>query len=184
MTKYCKVYILQNISFFMNEYTVEGPFRVKFKALPGGKMLQPESFWNDRTISNLKKEKGVYVYSIKPSKSQVHIPFYVGQAKKSFEQEVFQSRNITKYDDALKNYQKAHPCLFFVIYPKKRGKTNIREVTEIEKYLTKEAKITNPKLMNKTNVKIPTWKIKGVIHCTKKKSKSANEFENMIFGKE
>lgn len=164
----------------MGEYTVKGPFRIEVKKLSGGKEVVVDNFWSNRHTRGLKEEKGVYVYAIKSSKTKIFTPFYVGQAKKTFEQEVFQPRNLLKYGHAVRIYMRGYPAMFFVVYPVKRGKVNEKEVTEIESHLIKLGVTVNPNIENDRGIKGFAWSINGVINSTKKQTSSEKQFGGMF----
>ncbi len=164
----------------MAEFTVAGPFRMPSDQRAGGKKLHYAKFWKQSDeIGGLRKECGVYVFAVKAGKG--YTPWYVGKATKSFGQECFSPTKRVKFYNALAEYKQATPVLFFVRHPKKPGKTNEKEIEQIESFLIQLAAEKNENLQNVQKKKGPDWSIAGVIRGKKgKPTKSAREFRKAI----
>lgn len=166
----------------MSEFKVYGPLKLKAKKCPGAWVLETDDFWDhDKKHSRFKDKTGVYVFAICPSGSPRYIPYYVGKATKSFDQEVFQSDKIVKYHTAFYKFAKRSAALFFVVSPTKRGPVNARHIKQIEDNFIDVGFLVNPHIENKQGVKQPNWSISGVIRSrAKRQSSGAKAFSEMF----
>jgi hypothetical protein len=121
-----------------------------------------DKFWEEAYY--FKEKQGCYVFAVRAARG--YTPWYVGKTNKSFKEECFTDNKLVKYNNVLhpKN-EKLHgkPVIFFIAPPGGKKKVRKKIVNELETFLIRTAKFTNPKLMNKMNVKLPDWGIKGVI---------------------
>lgn len=67
---------------------------------------------------------------------------------RSFKQECLNPANVRKLLDGLADYAKGTPVVYFVRHPAQRGKTNEKQIGEIEIFLIQSASIRNPDLQN------------------------------------
>ena len=104
----------------MTSFEIHGPFEIAFEKRRGGRMLVFDNFWTEQSDANyLAEERGCYVFVIR---NRTLTPNYVGKATKTFQQEVFNPTNRTKYHNGFSEFGKGTPVMYFVVHPKKRGK--------------------------------------------------------------
>jgi hypothetical protein len=163
----------------MGEFRVVGPLKVKIDNLRAGRVVVPDDFWRDHRQHE--GEKGVYVFAVKPPKTDACVPWYVGKASKTFGQEVFTDRNQLKYNRALARYRSGAAVLFLVVHPSGKGKTNRKHIGEIEDHFINQGFTVNRDIENDRGIKRPAWAIGGVVRgTTRKASSSARAFSRMF----
>jgi hypothetical protein len=147
---------------------------------PGGRVLLHKEFWNhSEGLSELGGERGCYVFAIRAGRG--FTPIYVGKATKSFKQECLNPANKHKFSEGLADYEKGTPILYFIRHPPQRGKTNSKQIVEIENFLIQNASIRNPDLQNVHGRNAPNWSIRGVIRGGKgKPTKPESEFRKLM----
>ena len=98
----------------MAEFKVHGPFRLETeKRHGGGRTIVKDDFWSSApSLDSLSTAIGVYVFAIKPPRTTLYTPCYVGQAKRPFEKEALHSDKIRKYNNALADYKSGAPYFF------------------------------------------------------------------------
>ena len=155
----------------MSTFSVHGPFEVDFEKRPGGRTLTFDEFWSeDSDASYLAGERGSYVFAIR-NKSLT--PIYVGKATKTFKQETFNQTNKHKYHNGFSEYAKGKPLMFFVVHPTQKGKTNSKQIGQIEDFLIQAGAAKNPDIQNVKGVGQPGWIIKGVVRGSAGKRSAA-----------
>lgn len=164
----------------MAEFSVYGPYDMPFEQAAGGRRLHYDEFWQQSgEVKKLADERGLYVFAIRAGKG--FTPIYVGSATKTFSQECFNPTNRHKYLEGMADYRKGSPVMFFLVHPKQKGKTNVRQITEMETFLIQLAAQKNPALQNVKGTAGPEWAIKGVVRSSKgKPSASARKFKRAI----
>lgn len=165
----------------MAEFKPLGPFKIKYdKRAGGGRTVQKNGFWEEsEPLKTLKKKCGIYVFAIKPPRTRVFTPCYVGQAKKTFGAEAFTNDKLHKYNDALADYKKGAPYMFFLAHPD--GKKNIKQIGELEDYLIMMGFAVNLLIQNDKGARLPNWAVTGVIRDGgKKPSNAANHVAKMF----
>lgn len=168
----------------MAEHNVFGQFRVPVEDKPAARRIgDPNKFWKDvqdhknKKVRSLANKCGVYVFGMRAAGGIV--PYYIGKTTKSFEKECFQVHKLDKYNDALSEYKKGTPVMFFIVSPKPAAKDG--EIRLIEDFLIQLGVARNEKLLNFRGIaKPPSWSIKGVIRHKGKPPKSAQEFKRMM----
>lgn len=144
-----------------------GPLIVKaHRSRSGAKVIDKSTitaFWTD--YSEFKNERGVYVFGLRAGRGLT--PGYVGEATKSFGQEVFTNDKLAKYGRFLAEYKKGNPILFFAVLPKKRGAPNATHIGDLEDFLIQAALTKNPDLQNVQGTKQAEWGIRGVLRSGK-----------------
>jgi hypothetical protein len=167
--------------FGMAEFVIEGPYEIPFEWRPGSRVLLHNEFWRQsRDLQNLQTERGCYVFAIRAGKGTT--PLYVGKATRSFKQECLTPGNVRKLLDGLAAYAKGTPVLFFVRHPSQRGKTNEKQIGEIENFLIQNASIRNPNVQNVHGRKAPKWRIRGVVRSGKGKPTLAESKFRRLMG--
>lgn len=163
----------------MAEFTVQGPFKLEVRKPPaGGRRIHPDGFWGAAGLSGIRDACGVYVFAIKPPRTTVYTPCYVGKATGSFT-EALTNDKLHKYDNALGEYKSGAPVLFFLQHPK--GKKNHTQIGQVEEYLIMMGFAVNPEIQNDKGAKLPDWEIRGVVRGgTKKPSKAAKHLSSMF----
>jgi hypothetical protein len=164
----------------MTEYSVHGPFRIPvLKKSAGRRIGDVSDFWEAGELALLHKRCGVYVFGMRAGKGVV--PYYVGKTTNKFESECFQPHKLDKYNDALAEYRKGRPIIFFLARPVKRGQIKRREVSQIETFLIQMASRKNRELLNIRGNKQPKWSIAGVLRGTQgQPSREAKKFKSMM----
>lgn len=164
----------------MAEFLIAGPYAIPFHWKPGGRALHVKEFWTQsRVVEELARERGCYVFAVRAGKGAT--PLYVGKATKSFKQECLNPGNVRKLLDALADYAKGAPVLYFVRHPSQRGKTNEKQIGEIENFLIQSASIRNPGVQNVHGREAPKWRIHGVIRSGQgKPSRAESSFKRLM----
>ena len=162
----------------MNNYSVFGPYNIPIKLKPNGRRIgELDTFWNE--VHELTDRCGCYVFAM--SVSRGFVPYYVGKATKGFKKECFSSDKPNKYNEALSEYKRGRPVMFFVAHPIKKGKLNEREISDIEDFLIQLSIARNDALLNIKGTKQPEWSISHVIRGRKgKPSKAEQKFKKML----
>jgi hypothetical protein len=159
-------------------FRVVGPFEVDRSLESGGRIISDEDvrqFWQQH--AKYADCCGCYIFARHAGRG--YTPGYVGKATKGLKREIFTSDKLNKYHRFLVKRKKGAPVFFFVLAPDRRGKTNIKQITKVEKYLIGLA--ANRDLVNKQNTKIERWGIRGVIRGGKGKvAEAAGEFRRML----
>lgn len=99
-------------------------------------------------------------------------PIYVGKATKSFRQETFNPTNRHKYHNGFSEYAKGTPVMYFVRHPQQKGRTNDKQIKEIEDFLIQAGVAKNPDLQNVKGTQQPKWGIKNILRGGKSKKNS------------
>jgi len=129
----------------------------------------------------IQSKTGVYIFAIRPSRSKRYIPYYVGQATKGFDQEVFEADKIVKYQNAFSKFARRTAVIFLVVSPTKRGPVNTKHIKQMEDNFIQVGFLVNPDIQNKQGAKQPNWAIRGVVRSrARKKSSSAKDFSEMF----
>jgi len=129
-------------------------------------------FWDSvekETQRDLRKALGVYVFG--GSIPYNYVPWYVGQAKKGFEGEVFNTSNKNKYQTAYSHEMVAEQAVIFLIAkitPKhQRLAKTLPEVEAnfVEQEIMRRALAVNRKLINSSGTgHFRKWEIRGLIN--------------------
>lgn len=163
----------------MTTFAVHGPFPLAFEKRPGGRTLVFEDFWSPESPAGyLAAEKGCYVFAIR---SRGLTPIYVGKATKTFKQEAFNPTNKHKYHNGFSEYAKGTPLMYFVVHPNQKGKTNSKQIGQIEDFLIQAGVAKNPDIQNVKGTTKPDWSIKGVVRSTAGKRSSAEAEFGKVF---
>lgn len=164
----------------MAEFQVAGPFVIPFQWKRGGRALGVKEFWGQsRTLEELAHKRGCYVFAVRAGKGET--PLYVGKATRSFKQECLNAANVSKLLAGLADYAKGTPVLYFVRHPAQRGKTNEKQIGEIENFLIQSASIRNPDLQNIHGREAPKWRIRGVVRSGQRKpTRSESTFKRLM----
>lgn len=164
----------------LNLFAVVGPLDVPCQQAKAGRTItdgKVQEFWE--TNNKFGADRGCYVFGIRAGKG--YTPAYVGRATKSFRQEVFAPHKLSRYQQALSNYKRGTPILFFVAAPKKRGAPNSSHIKELEAFLIQTALVANPELLNVKGTKAEEWGIKGVLRGPQgKPSVDAQAFRRLM----
>jgi len=109
------------------------------------------------------------------------MPIYVGKATRTFKQETFNQANKHKYHNGFSEYAKGTPLMFFVVHPTQKGKTNTKQIGEIEDFLIQAGVAKNPDIQNVKGTGQPKWSIKGVVRGTSgKRSTAETDFATLF----
>jgi hypothetical protein len=140
------------------EFTVHGPYKIPVHRRSAGRVLRVKEFWEKNPkAAKYASSCGCYVFAIRTGGGT--LPHYVGQATKSFAQETFNVSNLRKYYDALADYERGRPVVFFVAHPKRKGKSNARRIRQVENFLIQAGWARNRYLQNVQGIHRPKWAI-------------------------
>lgn len=146
----------------MASFVVHGPFEVTHEKRKGGRTLVFDDFWEEHAEAEHLAEKcGCYVFAMRTGGGLQ--PIYVGKATRNFKQETFNPSNRHKYHNGFSNYARGSPIMYFVVHPNQKGRTNERQIAEIEDFLIQAGVAKNPDLQNVKGTQRPSWSIKGVV---------------------
>ena len=161
-------------------FQVVGPFRVHRSRESGGRMITDEDvrqFWQLHT--KYSGHRGCYVFARHAGKG--YTPGYVGKATKSLKQEIFTPDKLNKYHRFLIQRKKGAGVFFFILAPNRKGKTNLRQIAKVEKFLINLGFSANRHLINKHYTKIEPWGIRGMVRGGQGKvAKGAGDFRRMM----
>lgn len=158
-------------------YLTFGPFDLEARQGRKGTTLDLSSsalatFWdNAEEISqrNLRNALGVYVFAGKRKNN--YVPWYVGQSKKGFEGEVFNTSNKNKYQTAYSHEMVADQAVIFLITKITPKTGNLaksleeKEANFVEHEVMRRALAANPDLVNSSNTGFfRRWEIRGLIN--------------------
>ncbi len=145
----------------MKLLNVKGPYTVPLKKVKkrhfDGKEIDfdmLDSFWSENGCA---EQKGCYIFVNEVGRGST--PIYVGQTKKFFSKECFESHKILKLKDFLADAGKANLKLYFIVWPDCKVESKILD--EIETYLILQAKNANSNLLNDRKTE-PKWTIQGI----------------------
>lgn len=163
----------------MSTFVIHGPFELQFEKRPGGRTLAFNDFWADGSdAAYLAEERGCYVFAIR---NKNLTPIYVGKATKTFKQETFNQANKHKYHNGFSAYAIGTPLMFFVVHPTQKGKTNAKQIGEIEDFLIQAGVAKNPDIQNVKGTGQPKWSIKGVVRGSAgKRSEAESSFAKLF----
>lgn len=155
------------------EFKVVGPIQIPTENSPNSnkhKWIQDEQveeFWEDEQASELKAKTGCYIFALRAGRG--FTPWYVGQASKSFGQEIFTDHKVhKKYNSVLRKGRQGTPVMFFVCRNDNRKKISKTELNSLETFLIQSALFKNPSLTNIQGTKnIPEWSIRGAVRSGK-----------------
>lgn len=117
------------------------------------------AFWE--SLNDIGDKKGCYIFAIRASKGVV--PYYVGKATKTLKQEAFALHKLEKYQRCLADINKGTPVLYFVTLGTRKGKPNVKAITELEQFLIQSAVSRNADLLNVKGTDRARWSIDGVL---------------------
>jgi len=106
----------------------------------------------------LAKRRGCYIFGIKSGRGLRAA--YVGKATKRFDQEVFATDKLNKYNKALHKWDHGSPVLLFVLTPTAVWSAPL--ITDVEEYLIRSVKRVWPEILNKHHTGADSWDISGV----------------------
>jgi hypothetical protein len=142
-------------------FQVDGPYEIWAQSERGGRIITaeagPELF---ERANGLGDEVGCFVFAIRAGPGMT--PWYVGKTANGFRWECFQPHKLNKYNEALVRAGYGTPILFFVVYPRTRGRVSKVAIDELETFLIQVARNRNPALLNKTKDEVPGWAIQGL----------------------
>ena len=165
----------------MTQFVCHGPYKVPTTKQKVGRTISKTNISQCWSVgAALAKCAGCYVFGVRAGRGMT--PLYVGKATKSFAQEAFAVDKLNKYHTGLSQYKKGTPVLFFLCPPpSKKGKTNLKHITALEKLLIQQGALANPHLINVHHNKIPKWGISGVLRSTTNKPSSpAKSFRDLM----
>ena len=158
-------------------YVTYGPYDLETRQGRKGTTLDLSSaalgkFWdNAERISQkeLRRALGVYVFAGK--RRYNFVPWYVGQSKKGFEGEVFNTSNKNKYQTAYSHEMVAHQAVMFLLAKLTPKTENLarsleeKEANFVEHEIIRRALAANPNLINSSNTGFfRRWEIRGLIN--------------------
>jgi len=179
------------------DYVVSGPHKIPTRKISKGIIhldLRKEAikhFWDKarkETELPIDTAVGYYIYAVRAGPGIM--PWYVGQAKKSFGLEIFSLANQKKYETHFNsNNRKGTPVILFVIRQTPKGKMqdvklSHKEADWVEDYLIRCGLNKNPDLLNKQNtLHFTTVTIPG-IHNANAKTQAEKDLQKIFKRKE
>lgn len=171
----------------VKKYGVFGPFDVPRhddKCVPAPKYRRV--FWREveKNDPGLPNARGCYIFGVRASKGAK--PWYVGQTKKSFQSECFESHKLLHYNEALAGYRKGTPVLLFLARQTPKGKFQKRfaasEADDLEYLLIGNCLRANQRLLNISRTSLfREAEIPGLLNSPKgKPSKSAKFLSRLL----
>ncbi len=146
----------------MAEFIVIGPFDMPYEKRRGGRVIKYKQFWaQSEKLVALASGRGCYIFAIRTRRGAT--PIYVGKATRSFKGECFNPGNRVKFANGFADFQIGKPVLYFVRLAPRRGKTNAKQIGEVEIFLISSAQVKNPNIQNVHGKQAPKWTIRGVI---------------------
>jgi hypothetical protein len=110
------------------------------------------------------------------------MPRYVGKSTKGFYGECFNADKLVRYNDAIAEYKRGTPLMFFIVEPPHGGGVAINKIKEAEEFLIRLSYKRNNRLKQKKKTKFqPDWDIHNV--PSKSKGNNTNkirQFKKMI----
>jgi hypothetical protein len=161
-----------------------GPFDIPYESQANGTskrigLEQVQVFWDAPGVKTIASQQGCYVFALAASRG--YVPWYVGKATKTFEQEVFHSHKLVYYNDVIFKGRKGKPVMFCVARAGSRTKIPAKQIDEVETFLIQAAKFKNPELSNKQKAAMPKWGIRGVVRGGSGKAPAnATKFKKMM----
>ena len=158
-------------------YLTFGPFDLELRNGRKGTTLDLSSdalrrFWDrveEQAERDLRSALGVYVFAGK--RSHNYVPWYVGQSKTGFEDEVFNTSNKNKYQTAYSHEMLADHAVIFLlakVTPKRNSLAKSleeKEVNFVEQEIIRRALAANRKLINSDNTGFfRKWEVRGLIN--------------------
>lgn len=146
----------------MPAFTVSGPCKVPIYAGKAARTItadQVKAFW--KINPSVAAKRGCYIFAIRSGGGIT--PLYVGRATRTFKQEVFAPHKLAKYQQALADYLRGAPVLFFITSPTGRGAPNRTVIADLEDFLIQTAVAANPDLLNVRGTRSGDWEIAGVL---------------------
>lgn len=155
----------------MIRFAVHGPFKVPTEKRKNGRTIPKDlgDFWES---TGLAEQCGVYVFSIRAGRGIV--PVYVGKASRRFRGEAFADHKRTHYSDALADYVRGTPVMFFVTWPEGR-KARPGMITDVEDFLIQTGVARNPDLRNIRGRGEKKWSISGVVRSGGKRPSATEQ---------
>ena len=160
-------------------YITFGPYKIETKTGNKGTTLNLDShakkvFWDRVEIATgklLREARGIYVFA--EQIKFTYKPWYVGQAKEGFAQEVFNSNNTKNFQNAYAHEMTGdHAVVFLLARMHSNGETlarslNVREADFVEQEIIGHALRANGSLINTKNTKVlKTTEIRGVLNSS------------------
>lgn len=164
----------------MLEFEVAGPYSVRRKKMPKGKIIDENSLselWEK--VGDVRHEKGIYVFGIRAGKG--FTPYYVGKTNNRFENECSNSHKLNVYKTALM-FGNGRPVIFFLVQKNETKRiNNDKKLRRVERFFIQIAYNKNKDLLNKHGIKGDNWSIKGVINSSQgKPSKASQKFKTLM----
>ena len=156
-----------------------GPVIIPIERLPSAKLISEDlgDFWLEH--EDVSERPGCYVFGIRTGRAV--IPYYVGMTTDCFQNECFTDHKLNHYQWVIGEYSRGTPVMSFIVHPKRKGKTNIKAIKELENFLIQAGMAVNPALRNIIGRVEPRWGIKGVIRGGQgAPSAAAKEFGSMM----
>jgi hypothetical protein len=164
----------------MTQFEVHGPYDIPVYKGAAGRVITDDdvrNFWKSHPA--LGNNVGCYIFAIRAGKG--YTPIYIGKAAKTFKQEAFSSHKLSKYQQAMVDYVRGTPVIFFVAHPVKKGMNNNSHIKQLEEFLIQTAIAVNPDLMNIKGTKREKWGIKGILRSNPgKPNNTAKELKRAL----
>jgi hypothetical protein len=164
----------------MTQFEVHGPHDIPFYKGAAGRVITDDNvriFWNNH--HSIGRHVGCYVFAI--SNKGAYTPIYVGKTTKNFKQEALSAPKLSKYQQAMVDFVRGKPVMFFITHPIKKGMNNNKHINQLEQFLIQTAMAVNPNIMNIKGTKREKWGIKGILRSNHgKPTKSARALKRAL----
>lgn len=138
-----------------------GPFVIPSEKRAAAKVIKRTALADFWEMCGIAERRGCYIFGMRTGRGV--LPFYVGQAKKTFKQEVFTPHKTTYYQECLADHLRGLPVLLFLVSPNGRGRPNTAAINACEQHLIQLAIARNPDLLNVQGTELADWGISGVL---------------------
>lgn len=164
----------------VTNYHVFGPYEISFEKSGKAKRIPRDIgriFWSHE-LKAIAKKQGCYVFAIRAGRG--FTPWYVGKTKRCFEDEIFTSHKLVKYNAPLFTCKRGTPVMFFICKTGTKKIMNQATLKDMERELIQVAYFKNSSLTNKKHAKNKRWAIAGVT-SGKKPTIAASKFKKMMW---
>ena len=173
-----------------------GPCELPLIESVEGKVINVGRFWGKYRIRNrigcylfamcaTKKEKDIVVsqYStLKGKTTYKYIPYFIGSASTSFEEECFKKEHLNKYHKIIsESSKKLTPVMFFVSHPEEGSKTVLKDIERLKEFMVQSGKVFNVGLCD-LDGDFPCWGIQGMIREKKSGTSQAGNGLKSVLG--
>lgn len=173
-------------------YEIFGPFSIERKSTKQIDVKKLPAFWQmvESQHENLSYAIGCYVFAIGAAGGMK--PWYVGQTRRGFKKECFDSPKLLNYNDVLLERSRSNPSMFFLARmtdtrrftkaPKNpRDNNNLSDIDFLEHYLISAAYRRNPDIRNIKGIRfVSELVVPGIFNNPGRMYESASQLNNTM----